>query len=383
MKKIITVVVCLIVLVGAVIFFRSFFNIPVNKKDSQQIQVVIPAKSGVSKIGEILKKTGLIRNKTGFIFKAYITGSQAKLKAGNYYFSKSESGKEILTKCFFTNLTKGNLYQFQTMVGHPWWASHTSEVVSFTRAQTSFNTLKLESIIEDACNPQNKDRFFIAELIKISAGELEEYFSETAFQLQHNELMRLPGSHFSEPIPFPRNLSIIGTIDTIKFNMGNRELLSQATIIDCDPIKSGSDLPSENFSSATISEKFLLRSSIRDPQQAFRKLSKILKGFPSGLLPFFQAKQVLQKFCPGQPRDSILEGIIYLANSWSATGEGLFDRDSRINLHYALDLAISQSLILPFREQIAKSDTLQKRLYKFINSEFPQTWTFLSQIYPA
>lgn len=98
MKKIITVVVCLIVLVGAVIFFRSFFNIPVNKKDSQQIQVVIPAKSGVSKIGEILKKTGLIRNKTGFIFKAYITGSQAKLKAGNYYFSKSESGKEILQR---------------------------------------------------------------------------------------------------------------------------------------------------------------------------------------------------------------------------------------------------------------------------------------------
>jgi hypothetical protein len=295
----------------------------------------------------------------------------------------TESAKETLVNCFSNILTMGNFYQFQTMMGHPWWASHTSDVVTYTRFQSRFNTLKLESIIEEASLPQNKGRYFIAELIKISPGELEEYFSETAFQLQHKELMRLPTSHFSEPIPFPPNLSIVGTIDTINFNRLDRDLLSQATILDCYPVKPISGLPSENFSPNTFNEKSLLHSSIRDPQQAFWKLSKILVRFSSGLLPFLQVKQVLQEFRSVRSDNSIFEGIVYLANSWSYTGEGLFDRDSRINLQIALDLAISQSLLLPQSEKIAKSINLQKRLHKILDSEFPQASTYLNQLNPA
>lgn len=294
-----------------------------------------------------------------------------------------ESSKEILVNRFSNILTQGNVYQYQSMIGHPWWASHTSDVVTYTRAQSRFNTLKLESIIEEASLPQNKDRYFIAELIKISPGELEEYFSETAFQLQHKELMRLPTSHFSEPIPFPPNLSIIGTIDSINFNRLDRDLLSQTTLIDCYPIKQISGLPSGNFMPNPNLEKYLLHSSIRDPQQAFRKLSTILVKFPSGLLPFLQVRQVLLNFRSIWFGTSFVEGIVYLANSWSYAGVGLFDQDLRKNLKIAMDLAITQSLLLPHSEKISKSMSLQKSLHKILDSEFPQASTYLNQMNPA
>ena len=35
------------------------------------------------------------------------------------------------------------------------------------------------------------------------------------FNFDMGELMRLPTSHFSDPIPFPPNLAIIGTMDTL------------------------------------------------------------------------------------------------------------------------------------------------------------------------
>ena len=291
-----------------------------------------------------------------------------------------ESAKEILVKCFSTILTLGNYFQYQTMMGHPWWASNTPKVVNYTRAQSRLNTLKIESIIEEASFPKNRDRYFIAEMINISPGELEGYFSETAFQLKHKELMRLPTSHFSEPIPFPPNLTIIGTIDTIKFNWLDRDLLSQATIINCGQLKPISGLGFGNLSSNHYNDKVLLQSSIRDPQQAFWKLSKILIGFPSGLLPFLQVKQVLQEIRSVRFGNSFFEGIVYLANSWSYTGEGLYDQDLRVNLHIALDLAISQSLLLPHLEKITKSINLQKKLHKILDSEFPLATTYLNQL---
>lgn len=295
----------------------------------------------------------------------------------------AESAKEILVNCFSNVLTMGNIYHYQTMLGHPWWASNPSEVVTYNRVQSRFNTLKLESIIEEASLPQNRDQYFIAELIKISPGELEEYFSETAFQLQHKELMRLPSSHFSEPIPYPPNLSIIGTIDTSNFNWLDRDLLSQTTIIDCYPLQSASGLTVENFTPNPNLEKCLLHSSIRDPQRAFKKLSRILVKFPSGLLPFLQVRQVLQKFRSIWFGNSFLEGIVYLANSWSYAGVGLFDRDLRKNMQIAMDLAITQSLLLPHSEKIAKSEKLQTKLHKVLDNGFPQAIAYLNQLDPV
>jgi hypothetical protein len=294
-----------------------------------------------------------------------------------------ESAKETLVDGFSTVLIGSDPYQYQTMVGHPWWASQTRDIATYTQTQSRFNTLKLETMIEEARISENQDRFFIAELIKISPGELHEYFTEMAFQLKHGQLMRLPTSHFSEPVPFPLNLSIVGTMDTIKFDWLDRDLLSQATIIDCAPVKSASVIPHGDLTRDPICEKILIQSSIRDPQKAFRKLFIMLRRHPSALLPFLQVKQILQKFRSIYVGNSLVEGIIYLANSWSYTGQGLFDGNRRKNLQIAMDLAITQSFLLPCSEKIAQSDSLQIKLHKILNEQFPKASAFINQLNPA
>jgi hypothetical protein len=294
-----------------------------------------------------------------------------------------ESEKDTLVEGFSRVLTGSNSYQYQKMLGHPWWASQTCDVAAYTQAQSQFNTIKLETIIEEAGLPENFDRFFIAELMRISPGELHEYFSEMAVQLKHGQLMRLPTSHFSEPIPFPSNLVIIGTMDTVKFNWLDRDLLSQATIIDCAPVKSASVQFFREIGSDPRREKTLILSCIRNPQRAFRKLFKVLRRLPSALLPFFQVKQVLQKIRSIYFGNSLVEGIVYLANSWSYTGQGLFDGDPRMNLQIAMDLAITQSLLLPCSEKIAQSESLQVKLHKVLGNYFPQARDYINQLNPA
>jgi hypothetical protein len=297
--------------------------------------------------------------------------------------SPPDTAKETIVEAFSTVLIGNDSTRYQAMTGHPWWANQTEDVATYTATQSRFNTLKLESILEEAGLSENQGRFFIAELKKISPGELEEYFSEIAFQIRHGQLMRLPTSHFSEPVPFPSNLSIIGTMDTNNFNWLDHDLLSQTTILQCAPFKSLAVPLFRDITGDPMREKSLIQSSIRDPQQAFRKLFGMLRKFSSALLPFLQVKKILEKDFSTYSGNLLAEGIIYLANSWSFTGLGLFDDDTRKNLQIATDLAITQSLLLPCSEKITHSESLQIKLHKVLDNHFPHSIAYINQLIPT
>jgi len=294
-----------------------------------------------------------------------------------------EAEKDALVEGFSKVMMGRDSYQYQPMLGHPWWASQTADVATFTQTQSRFNTLKLEMMIEEAGLPGNLDRLYVANISRISPGELQEYFSETAFQLRHGQLMRLPTSHFSDPIPFPSNLAIIGTMDILQFRWSDADLLSQTTIIDCAPMKIIGRQTIDRVSTDPLREKRLIRSFIRDPQRAFRKLIIILRGLPSALLPLLQIQQILQKVVSKSSSNMLLDGMIYLSNSWSQMGSGLFDENPQNNLQVALDLAITQSLLFPYREKIADSNNLHGKLQRVLGNQYPLASSFLSQLTPA
>ena len=64
-----------------------------------------------------------------------------------------EAEKEALVEGFSKVLMGRDSYQYQPMLGHPWWASQTADVATFTQTQSRFNTLKLEIMIEEAGLP--------------------------------------------------------------------------------------------------------------------------------------------------------------------------------------------------------------------------------------
>jgi len=79
----------------------------------------------------------------------------------------------------------------------------------------------------------------------------------------------------------------------------------------------------------------------------------------------------------------LLEGMIYLSNSWSQKGSGLFDENPKKNLQIAMDLAITQSLLLPNSEKIANSNNLRDKLQKILDNQYPLATNLLSQLAPA
>ena len=125
----------------------------------------------------------------------------------------SQSGKIALVQCLAKALIGQDSAQCQIMPAHAWWANKRSNVAMFTEAQTHLNTSKILAQIGEAWLPENPGRIFMACHTRMSAAELEGHFASTALQIPCGGLMPLPTAHFTEPIPFPPNLLLIGTID--------------------------------------------------------------------------------------------------------------------------------------------------------------------------
>lgn len=291
-----------------------------------------------------------------------------------------ESAKEKLVENFNSIMIGNDNHQYQTMIGHPWWAAKSQNGMENIRFQSRFNTLKLELLLEEANLLHNKNRIFIATMTKISRGELFEYFTESAFQLRHGQLMRLADSHFSEPIPFPTNLSIIGTMDSPNIPWVDSDLLPQTTILNClFANNSSSHILNTSFNQRPY-QKILLQSSIRFPQQAYRKVLIFTQSLSQALLPFLQIARILRKELSLYAGNFLTEGMIYMANSWSFTGNGLFSNNPGVNLQFALDFAITQSLFLPCSDEISKSKKLRDKLTNILGNKFPNASAYLHQL---
>ena len=280
------------------------------------------------------------------------------------------SGKLALVECLARTLMGGDMQRCQMMVGHPYWASGSQNVSLFTEAQARFNTEKVLSLIEEAWQPENAHRVFIACMTHISPAEIENYFSALAFQLGHGELMCLPYAHFSEPIPYPPNLFIIGTMDATRFGGWDDSLLSHTTILSWLDGRVNADFRLSNSGAIPGSEDFFLHSSIRSLRKARLKLARILGWELKGLQPLSQVAAILEEHGGQLFPSAISEALIFLANSWSRQGFGLFDLGTSHNLAIALDLAIAQTVLPRLGEEAFRSAGLRRELREVLNGHF-------------
>lgn len=88
----------LILLLLANFGYRHFANAPLNKKATEQTEIIIPAGTGAKQIAKLMREKGLIRSEWGFLMQEYLLGAKGKLKAGIYRFSQSESGAKIIAR---------------------------------------------------------------------------------------------------------------------------------------------------------------------------------------------------------------------------------------------------------------------------------------------
>lgn len=292
------------------------------------------------------------------------------------------TGNIALLNYLATSLTGGKLLQCQTTIGHPWWANKDPNVAFFVDVQHRLITERLLDMIEEAWRPQNVQKMYIACLTQISPVELLDFFCDVVFQLNHGQLMRLGDAHLIEPIPYPPNMFIIGTINTDRSVFWEADLLKKATIVHGSQQSNLSASCALTDANSASLGAVLLRSSIRNEVDACRKLPTILGEYRTThhkgpLLPIFKVENLLTHFGVSLPTDWLEGSLIYLANSWTREGEGLFDHSTSRNLSMALDFAIAQSVLLYGKDHIQASKDLQIELKRILKGQFPYSTFFV------
>jgi len=271
------------------------------------------------------------------------------------------------------SLSEQDDLHIQMITGHPWWAEGTNDVARNTELHLRYSTEKMLSIIEEAGQPYNSTEIFIACLTQISPAELLSFFSEVSFQLQNGQIMRLGDTHLTEPISFPSNLRIIGTMDTNTFDWWDHDLMQSTTVIQWSQTKEFAE-PKVNNDLILDGTEFL-QSCIQCKDAAYRKVYPVLRLQRQPLYSLLQVEAVLRKYISSL--DLVLDDVmIYLANSWSRLGNGLFHPLPDLNLAFALDLAISQILLPRAVDVIRSKEMLRDRLISILADKYPRSASF-------
>lgn len=285
------------------------------------------------------------------------------------------SGKIAAVQCL-SRILMEDYAQCQLMAGHPWAFGKSENLTMFTEVYTRYNTEKMLALMAEAWLPENAQRIFIACLTRISPGELLSFFTEVASQLRHGQLTSLGDVHFSKPVPFPPNLFLIGTMDTPHFDWWDRDLLSKTTVVQW-PIAGTLASATQNGSAPHWEDGFL-RSCVRDKQEAYHKVHSIVRRQRQPLLPLLQMEALLRAYAIPDFHGLIDEAMLYLANSWSRLGNGLFDPSNARNLEIALDLAMAQTLLSRAGGRVRDDSTLREKLLAVVSVYFPHSTAYIA-----
>lgn len=98
----------------SILGWRHFGNAPVNSRSSAVVTVEIPDRSGVRAVAQQLNDAGLIRSPLGFVLAVTVRGERGRLHAGQYAFSRSESGAEMIRR-----LVRGDVLPSDVAVTFP------------------------------------------------------------------------------------------------------------------------------------------------------------------------------------------------------------------------------------------------------------------------
>jgi hypothetical protein len=270
------------------------------------------------------------------------------------------NGKRALVGCLAEVLTQRESSQFVPLAGHPWWSGTCHNPGLFIEAQTRLNAERILALVEEAWLPRNLARLFIAYLPQISPAELSGFFAELGYQLQHGELIRLPGAHLAHPVPYPRNLLVIGTLDRCWLDWCDEQVHGMTSLIPCEwPVGPSNPTPWGTSEPGAPPGSTLFRSWVRSDEAACRMLFQRPAGD-------YQMSSLVRRL-DGRLRNRGLElpervpqsAAIYLANAWSEDGEGLFVSQFQANLAIAMDMALVQVVLPPLARALRASLSLR------------------------
>ncbi len=224
--------------------------------------------------------------------------------------------------------------------------------------QGRFNTWAFMDMLTDAALPGNEGLAYFLGLDQATPDELREYLD--LYLVRHEE----------GPQPLPANVYLTAIVSV----PGGAWCLPPFLLDRVGVVEVSVPWPAESPPSAPSCppvgwQRAFLRSTLRDPERARRRLQTI------GLLGEFQRlleglPAALRAAIDPQRREGLL---LYAANSFTAEGHGLLDRVARANLRQALDLQLAQRLLPCIAPELPWSTEAQEEVLKRLGGSFPRT----------
>ncbi|MEW6569117.1 MAG: hypothetical protein AB1449_13330 [Chloroflexota bacterium] len=244
-----------------------------------------------------------------------------------------------------TGLLAGNdPLRFQEMLGHAWWASRSPSVALFTEAPRRFNCDKLLALVEEAALTESPCRVFIALVERISPAELS-CLAELAVQARRGWVSHLLGTKLETPVPVPANLLLLATLDDIRPQRWETDLLAGAWIVHCNPTSACRLVFPAAGTPVVDGSSIFLQSMVREPHAALRRPRRIPGWHPAVLSPLIAMVRLLEAYRLPASRFAVGEVLVYLANAWTLEGEGLFNRSFAANMRAAFDHALTYAIV--------------------------------------
>lgn len=289
------------------------------------------------------------------------------------------TGKVALVKALASALTGSDPQRRQSMIGHAWWAAGSGNVSLFTEAQSRFNAEKILSLIEEARRPTNAHRVHIACLLRISPAELSGLFTPLALQFRQTRRAYLLAAELIEPVLFPANFLLIGTMDTAAPDWLLGDHGPNAVILHRMKTEIGLSSVSPLIDSSPAEEFDFCKVCIHDERSACQRLRQILGRDTQPLHPLLKTEAILRYRGVDVGQSEHSQALVHLANGWSGDGTGLFEHDARLNMRVALDLAIERILVAHASAILRGPASLSHELLKVLDGHFARAASALTK----
>lgn len=229
---------------------------------------------------------------------------------------------------------------------------------SLEAIQGRFNTMAFLDLLAEATQPGNEGQTYFLALDQATPAELVAYM----------DLYLIGQGTSGAPAPLPPNLYLTAIVSL----PGGSWQLPAALLDRVGIVEVSVPLPEEVLAPAPCPpvgwQRLFLRSAVRDPEQARRRL----RGF--GRLA--ELEHLLEEVLPnlGPALEPALEEgvLLYTANSFTVDGQGLLDRLGRANVRQAVDMQLAQRLLPCIARRRAWSEAEWHRLLERCEGTFPR-----------
>jgi hypothetical protein len=317
----------------------------------------------VEKPSRSLTETELLASVEAFLNRAGFT--YPPLTVRNYYVALktkpfallcgiSGTGKTRLTHLFADALTGDTRHQYRLIPVRPDWTDSTPllgyrNLLAGTEGQ--YVSTRFLDFLRLASLPENAERAYFLCLDEMNLARVEHYFAEflSAMEAPEREIA-LPDS-VPNILPISPNLFVTGSlnVDETTFAL-SRKVLDRANTLEFAP-GDLTPLPLPEHSQEPVPDyiamqRVFLTSRVRTVADALRRLNALDPAFVPAAIALLNAinTALAQAQLPFgyRIRDEVL---MYLANSFSAEGRGLFAEPPARNCDIALDFQIVQKIL--------------------------------------